>query len=85
MKPLDDIEAQQQYWNEKFTEELNLRLLLKQPIDVDFVRTIMSLDDQSSIKQQMTTILQKIQRQMTSESLRNAELNEKLSMKQVKE
>ena len=71
LKSLDDIEAQQQYWNEKFTEELNLRLILKQPLDSDFVKTIMSLDEKSAVKQQMTAILLKVQDQMVAERERN--------------
>jgi hypothetical protein len=64
LKNFDDLTAQQDYWNEKFSEELNLRLLLNQPIDSEFVRTVMALDDDMAIKKQMTAILQKAQDQM---------------------
>lgn len=67
MKPLDDVESQQKYWNEKFLEELNLRLILKQPIDSDFVRTVMALDDSSSVKVQMVSILQGVQNQIIAD------------------
>jgi predicted RNase H-like nuclease (RuvC/YqgF family) len=79
LKPLDDIEAQQQFWNEKFTEELNLRLILRQPLDSDFVKTIMSLDEKSPVKQQLTAILLKVQDNMIAERER-----QKLAQDQIK-
>jgi hypothetical protein len=78
LKPLDDIEAQQQFWNEKFTEELNLRLILRQPLDSDFVKTIMSLDEKSPVKQQLTAILLKVQDNMIAERER-----QKLAQNQI--
>lgn len=67
MKPLDDVQAQQEYWNEKLTEELNLRLLLRNPLDSDFVKTILALEDTSPVKKQMVEILGKVQRNMLEE------------------
>jgi hypothetical protein len=64
MKPLDDVQAQQEYWNEKLTEELNLRLILRNPLDSDFVKTILALEDTSPVKKQMVEILNKVQKQM---------------------
>lgn len=72
VKPLDDITAQKEYWNEKLSEELNLRLLLKTHIDTDFVRTILSLDEDSPVKQSMLAILKKIQQNSIEE--RNRQL-----------
>ena len=66
-KPLDDITAQKEYWNEKLSEELNLRLLLKTHIDTDFVRTILSLDEDAPVKQSMLAILKKIQQNSIEE------------------
>ena len=78
LKPLDDVSAQKQYWNEKLTEELNLRLLLHQPIDPDFVRTVMSLDDETPVKKQMTVILQKVQDQMIADRQRALKRDEEM-------
>lgn len=64
IKPLDDVAAQKQYWNEKFAEELNLRLLLKNPLDSEFVRTVLALDDDAPVKKQMVAIIQRIQDDM---------------------
>jgi hypothetical protein len=67
MKPLDDVQAQQEYWNEKLTEELNLRLILRHPLDCDFVKTILALEDTSPVKKQMVEILNKVQKNMLEE------------------
>lgn len=74
MKPLDDINAQKQYWNEKLTEELNLRLILNRPLDSDFVKTIMSLDDDAPVKKQMVAMIQRLQQQFVEERDRNRSL-----------
>lgn len=67
MKPLDDVTAQKQYWNEKLSTHLNLKLLLKNPLDVDFVNTILSLDDDAPVKVHMAAILDKVQKNMIEE------------------
>lgn len=60
-RPMDDLEAQHNYWNQKLTEELNLSFLLKRPVSIDFVQTVLALDDSMPIKQQVLQILQNIQ------------------------
>jgi hypothetical protein len=74
MKPLDDVDAQKEYWNEKLTEELNLRLLLRHPLDCDFVKTILALEDTSPVKKQMVEILGKVQTNMIAERDRQLSL-----------
>lgn len=64
LKPWDDAELQRNYWNQKFTEELNLCFLLKKPVNTDLVQSIMALDDDMPVKQQMIQILQRVQSQM---------------------
>lgn len=68
MKPLDDEQAQKQMWNEKLLEELNLRVLLQRPLDADLVRTIMCLNDDAPVKQQVIKILEFRQNQMLSQN-----------------
>jgi hypothetical protein len=63
LKPYDDLESQLQYWNEKLLEELNLKLLLRQPIDTEVVKTIMTLDGEASVKKSMVKVLQTVQEQ----------------------
>jgi hypothetical protein len=62
MKPLDDVQSQRQYWNEKFAEELNLRLLLNGRLDGDLVKSIMVLDDTLPVKKQLAATLQAAQK-----------------------
>jgi hypothetical protein len=61
LKPFDDLESQQKYWNERLTQELNMRLMLKQPIDVELAKTILSLHDEAPIKKQLVNVLSQIQ------------------------
>lgn len=64
VKPIDDLTAQKEYWNEKCAEELNLRLLLNNPLDSDLVRTILALDNDAPVKKQVLEILNKVQQHM---------------------
>lgn len=84
MKPLDDVQAQQEYWNEKLTEELNLRLLLRHPLDCDFVKTILALEDTSPVKKQMVEILGKVQKNMIEDRDRRLALSEDKRVSQHK-
>lgn len=63
-KPLDDEDAQKEYWNEKLLEEFNLRVILKRPLDPDFVKTVMSLHDEAVVKKHLTSTIEGIQQQM---------------------
>ncbi len=58
VKPLDDRQAQEEYWNTKLEEELNLRFLLGKPLDVDLAKTIMALDDNAPAKRFVINYLQ---------------------------
>jgi hypothetical protein len=62
MKPLDDVQSQRQYWNEKFAEELNLRLLLNGRLDAELVRSVMVFDDAMPVKKQLAATLESAQR-----------------------
>ena len=63
-KPLDDEDAQKEYWNEKLLEEFNLRVILKRPLDPEFVKTVMSLHDEADVKKHVTAALEGIQQDM---------------------
>lgn len=64
LKSLDDRDAQNEYWNEKLLEEFNLRILLKNPVDSELVRTIMVLSEDAPVRQHVTAMLQDVQRSM---------------------
>jgi hypothetical protein len=79
MKPIDDIDAQKEYWNAKLSEELNLRLLLKNGLDTDFIKTILCLDDDAYVKKQAISILEQTQKHAmeSRERLLTRETNDK--------
>jgi hypothetical protein len=57
----DDPEANAQYWNENFAQELELRLLLQKPLDLDLVKCILAMDSESATRKEMIGILEQIQ------------------------
>ena len=61
LKPFDDLESQKQYWNERLRHDMNLRLLLHHPIDVELAKTILSLNDEAPIKKELVNIIEKVQ------------------------
>ena len=63
-KSLDDEEAQKEYWNERLLEEFNLRVILKRPLDPDFVKTVMALHDDAIVKKHLTSAIEGMQQQM---------------------
>lgn len=63
LKRHDDPEANAQYWNENFAQELQLRLLLQKPLDLELVKCILAMDAESSTRKEMIGILEQIQKQ----------------------
>ena len=57
----DDPEANAHYWNENFAQELQLRLLLQKPLDLDLVKCILAMDPESATRKEMIGILEQIQ------------------------
>lgn len=74
VRPLDDPQAQAEMWNEKFLEEFNLRVLLKNPLDSDLIRSIMALDDSAPVKKHVVALIQMMQRQMIADRDRQLKL-----------
>ncbi len=64
VKPLDDDAAQREMWNEKLLEEYNLRIVLQRPIEPEFVRTVLCLNDDAPVKKNMIKMLENIQKKM---------------------
>ena len=46
------------------TEEINLRILTKQPLPPDLLKTALSLHEKSSIKEQMMSLLENCKNQI---------------------
>jgi hypothetical protein len=64
IKPFDDLEAQEEYWNEKLGQEINLKVLLRQPLDIGLVKTAISLGEKSTVKKELIAMLEHEQRKM---------------------
>jgi hypothetical protein len=60
----EDEEAQKQYWDAKVQNDLHLRHLLNIPFDLEFTKTILSMPDDTKVKKQMVSLLNKVQSQM---------------------
>jgi len=67
LKPFDDPHAQIEFWNEKLSQEVQLRLLLRKPLDLEMIKTILCLDDQMPIKQETVKMLELVQTKATKE------------------
>lgn len=52
LRHFDDLDAQKEYWQEKLTQKVNLKMLTQNNIDVDLIETIVALPDEVKIKQQ---------------------------------
>jgi len=68
LKPLDDSEAQAEFWSEKLLEEFNLRVLLNNPLDSELVKTIMSLDKEAPVRKHVTAMMKNLQDQMAMQN-----------------
>lgn len=64
LKPLDDEDSQKEMWNEKLLEEFNLRLILQRPLDPEFIRTVLCLNDDAPVKKQVINLIENIQKQI---------------------
>jgi hypothetical protein len=63
LKPFDDFDTNIQYWNERYTEELKLRLLLQKPIDLELAKSILALDKSAPIRVEFINILEQLEEQ----------------------
>jgi hypothetical protein len=61
LKKYDDLESNQNFWNENFGQELQLRLLLQKPIDLELVKCILALDKDSPIRKEVVNMLEQLQ------------------------
>jgi len=64
LKDYDDLESQKEYWNERVTQHINLKMLLQQPLDTEIVQTALALPADSPIKAQTVKTLRHIEGQM---------------------
>lgn len=62
LKPYDDLGSQKEYWNEKLHKEMQLKILLNQPLSTELVGTIMALPADCKIKKETEQLLDDIQK-----------------------
>lgn len=67
LKPFDDYDSQKVYWNEKLSQEFDLKVLLHKTPDVELVKTILALTDDLEIKKTTVRSLQNTQRIISSQ------------------
>lgn len=53
LKDFDDLECQKEYWSEKLTQKLNLKMLTSNQLDTELIETIFALPDEMPIKNQV--------------------------------
>lgn len=64
LKDFDDFEAQKEFWEAKITEEINLKILTRQPLGVDLIQTALSLHNDSEVKDQVINMLENSKNKM---------------------
>lgn len=57
LKPYDDMESQKEYWNEKLAQDFNLRQKLGLPPDIELMKTILALNSDAIIKQDLLNLI----------------------------
>lgn len=57
LKPQDDLESQKAYWNELLAQDFNLRNRLGLPPDMESIKTILALNSESIVKQDLLNLL----------------------------
>ena len=82
LKHFDDLESQKEYWHEKLTQKVNLKMLTQNSIESDLIETIVALPDDVKIKQQTLQTLNLKQNEIL---LRLSETAKKLESKQKEE
>ncbi len=75
IKPQDDFNAQKEYWDEKLGQEFNLRILLGLPPDLELIKTILALNSNSPVKQDVLGLIESIQNRI-KENNKNKEFEQ---------
>lgn len=52
LQRFDDEKAQTEYWNHKLAQELELKVLLGSPVDIELMKTILALAEECPVKVQ---------------------------------
>ncbi len=65
VKSIDDINAQKEYWENKLYQDVKLRSLLGYPIDIELAKCILSITDDSKLKNNFIKQLENVQNKIT--------------------
>ena len=79
LRNFDDLESQKQYWNEKLSQKVNLKMLTQNHIDSELIETIVALPDDVQIKKQTLQTLTFKQNQLLQQF---TETTKKISSKE---
>lgn len=82
LKPFDSVDIQEEYWNERLSDELKLKMLLGRPLDTELVRTILSMRESAPIRGEMINIFSQIQSKSKAEPEKDE--NDKLAEQAAK-
>lgn len=63
LRPHDDPEANAHYWDQNFAQELQLRMMLQKPLDLELVKCILALDEGSATRRDLVGMLEQIRTQ----------------------
>lgn len=84
LRPHDDPEANANYWDQNFAQELQLRMMLQKPLDVELVKCILALDDSSSTRKDIIGMLEQIRIRAMQESKNHIDHKEKAIEENIK-
>ena len=57
LKHFDDFESQKEYWSERLSQKMNLKMLTNNQIDTELIETVVTLPDELQIKKQIMNTL----------------------------
>jgi len=61
LKPFDDYESNLKLWDERYREEVHLRLLTQKPLDLQLMKSILALDREAPVRKELTEMLLQIE------------------------
>jgi hypothetical protein len=76
LKPYDDMKSQMEFWNQKISQEIQLRSLQGLPLDLEVMKTALALDDKMPVKQQLLGSLASAKKLMTEKMIDKTEVKD---------
>lgn len=60
LKDYDDFESQQEYHSAHLAQQINLKMLLKEPLNTELVKTALAMPEESSLRQQIEGVVKQL-------------------------